>query len=66
MLVSHNFFWTGREEEPMSVIFHTVLSMILHLKRKCPECKREQIVPSSQRKETVLCKFCGAKIPPNR
>jgi ribosomal protein S27E len=50
----------------MSVIFHSVLSMILHLKRKCPECKREQIVPSSQRKETVTCKFCGAKIPPNR
>ena len=37
----------------MSVIFHTVLSMILHLKRKCPECKREQIVPSSQREETA-------------
>jgi ribosomal protein S27E len=50
----------------MSVIFHSVLSMLLHLKRKCPECKREQIVPASRRKETVLCKFCGAKIPPSR
>jgi ribosomal protein S27E len=50
----------------MSVIFTTVLTMLLHLKRKCPECKREQIVPSSQRNETVTCKFCGAKIPPNR
>jgi ribosomal protein S27E len=50
----------------MSVIFHTILSMLLHLKRKCPECKREQIVPSSQCSETVTCKFCGARIPPNR
>ncbi len=50
----------------MSVIFHSVLSMLLKVRRKGPECKREQIVPSSQRKETVLCKFCGAKIPPDR
>jgi ribosomal protein S27E len=54
-----------REEEPMSVIFTTVMTMLLHLKRKCPECRREQVVPSNQRKETVLCKFCGAKIPPH-
>jgi ribosomal protein S27E len=50
----------------MSVIFTTVMTMLLHLKRECPECKREQIVPSSQRRETVTCKFCGAKIPPPR
>jgi ribosomal protein S27E len=54
----------GKQEEPMSVIFHTVLTMLLHLKRKCPECKREQIVPSSQRRQAVTCKFCGAEIPP--
>lgn len=48
----------------MSVIFTTVLTMLLHLKRKRPECHREQIVASSQRKQTVQCKFCGAEIPP--
>jgi ribosomal protein S27E len=64
LFLSPNGSWKPGEEEPMSVIFTMVMAMLLHLKRKCPECKREQIVPSSHRKQTVACKFCGAKIPP--
>ncbi|MFC1825145.1 30S ribosomal protein S27 [Thermodesulfobacteriota bacterium] len=48
----------------MSVIFQTIINTILHLKRTCPKCKRDQIVPPSKRKETVRCKFCKADIPP--
>jgi ribosomal protein S27E len=44
--------------------FMAVVSVILQLKRTCPRCKRDQIVAPSQKKRTVLCKFCGADIPP--
>jgi ribosomal protein S27E len=42
----------------------TVISVILHLKRRCPKCGQEQVVPTSQRKESVPCKACGALVPP--
>ena len=48
----------------MSVIFQTAISMILNLKRTCPKCKRDQIVPPGKSKEKVRCKFCGADISP--
>jgi hypothetical protein len=37
----------------MSVIFKTVISMILNLKLTCPKGKLYQIVPPSKNKETV-------------
>lgn len=50
----------------MSVIFQTIISTILNLKRTCPKCKRDQIVLPSKSKEKVQCKFCGADIPPEK
>jgi ribosomal protein S27E len=41
-----------------------VISAVLHLKRKCPKCGREQVVPASDRHNTVPCKFCGEPVPP--
>jgi len=46
--------------------FMAVVSSILHLKRTCPVCHRDQVVPASKKRETVPCKFCGAKIPPKK
>ena len=43
-----------------------VISVILHLKRTCPVCKRDQVVPASKRIRTVPCKFCGADVPPRK
>ena len=54
------------KELPMSAIFSTVVAMILNLKRTCPKCGRDQIVPKEKRREKVPCKFCGADIPPPR
>jgi len=48
----------------MYTILMSVLSTIYHLKRKCPKCKKEQVVPPSKGREHVRCKFCGAAIPP--
>jgi len=48
----------------MSILFQAVISAILNLKRTCPKCGRDQIVPAGKRTETVACKFCGAHIPP--
>jgi len=42
----------------------TVIGSIRGLKRTCPKCKRDQIVPASKKRESVRCKFCGADIPP--
>jgi hypothetical protein len=36
-----------------AVLSHRAPSLILNLKKRCPECKREQIGPSSQRKKTA-------------
>lgn len=41
-----------------------VMGTILHLKRKCPKCKREHVAKPSEKGKTVKCKFCGTKIPP--
>jgi len=50
----------------MNPIFQAVFSTIFRLKRTCPKCKRDQIVPVSKRLESVRCKFCGADIPPHK
>ena len=46
--------------------FMAVVSVILHLKRTCPVCRRDQVVPASKRSQTVPCKFCGADVPPRK
>jgi len=50
----------------MNPIFQAMISTVLHLKRACPKCKREQVVPVSKRLESVRCKFCGADVPPRK
>ena len=47
-------------------LISAVVSTMLGLKRSCPECRRDQIVPMSKKRESVLCKFCKAANPPNR
>ncbi|MHB8110421.1 MAG: 30S ribosomal protein S27 [Syntrophorhabdaceae bacterium] len=42
------------------------MGTLLNLKRKCPKCKREQVVKPGEKHKTVTCKFCGAKIPAPR
>ena len=50
----------------MTSIFSIVMSTILHLKRTCPKCKRDQIVPARKGRHPVPCRFCGADIPPRK
>lgn len=40
------------------------VSTIHHLTRKCPRCKRAQVVPLTQHHAEVGCKHCHARIPP--
>ncbi len=44
-------------------IISGVIGAVLRLKRICPKCKRNQIVPASKKRKSVRCKFCGADIP---
>lgn len=41
-----------------------LVGALLALKRTCPECGGEQLVPKKKQDEVVNCKFCGAPIPP--
>jgi phage FluMu protein Com len=50
----------------MNPIFSVVVNTMLSLKRTCPKCKRDQIVPASKRKQIVRCKFCNADVPPRK
>jgi ribosomal protein S27E len=34
------------------------------LERLCPKCRRAQVVPLSQKLQTVPCEVCGTPIPP--
>jgi ribosomal protein S27E len=34
------------------------------LARRCPNCRREQIVPREKAHESVRCQHCGQTIPP--
>ena len=47
----------------MSFGMGAVISAVLHLKRVCPKCGREQVVPWSKKHSSVPCKFCGQEIP---
>jgi hypothetical protein len=48
----------------MAIYLSAALAMIFKLKRACPRCKREQVVPLSKRTATVACRFCQAPVPP--
>ncbi|WP_252380912.1 hypothetical protein [Desulfovulcanus ferrireducens] len=51
----------------MNLLFiPAAIGTLLGLKRTCPKCKRNQVVPASKRRERVRCKFCGADIPPRK
>lgn len=50
----------------MNPFLAAVMGTLLHLKRKCPKCKREQVVKQSQKDRSVKCKFCGTRIPPKK
>lgn len=41
-----------------------ILGAFAGLARKCPVCKKTQIVSASKKHNTVKCKFCGASVPP--
>jgi ribosomal protein S27E len=43
-----------------------IVGRLLHLKRTCPKCKRDQVVPVAKKQVTVPCKFCGTDILPPR
>ncbi len=38
----------------------------LREKRRCPHCKREQMVASDKKNKSVACKVCGKSVPPPR
>ncbi|MBI5499447.1 MAG: hypothetical protein HY907_04340 [Deltaproteobacteria bacterium] len=42
----------------------SILIGMRHLRRKCPKCGHEQLVPKEKQAETVRCKHCGADVPP--
>lgn len=42
----------------------TAIGTVFGLKRTCPACKKDQIVPASKKRVRVRCKFCAADIPP--
>jgi len=41
-------------------------TLLVMLKRICPECRKKQISSASNLKKSVICKNCGAKIPPSK
>lgn len=41
-----------------------IVGALSALARKCPRCKRTQLVGQSHSKVSISCKFCGADIPP--
>ena len=45
------------------IIAHTTADA---LARRCPKCRRKQVVPKGKARETVRCEKCGADIPPKR
>jgi ribosomal protein S27E len=47
----------------MNPIFAAVFN-IIYSKRKCPKCGISQMVPRDRKREPVICKTCGAEIPP--
>ncbi len=50
----------------MNPFLISAMATLLHLKRKCPKCKREQMTKPGEKHRSVTCKFCGTKIPPKK
>lgn len=50
----------------INIFLASVMGTVLHLKRKCPKCRREQVVKPSETNKTVKCKFCGVNMPPSK
>ncbi len=48
----------------MMHVIATIMGTFRALARKCPVCKRTQLVPMSSKGKTVPCKFCGSDVPP--
>ncbi|MFO0645001.1 MAG: hypothetical protein U0326_02110 [Polyangiales bacterium] len=48
----------------MTIYLASVIATVLHLKRVCARCKREQVVAFGQRAVTVRCRFCQHPIAP--
>ncbi len=48
----------------MNPLFLSIMNLFLQEKRRCPKCGTRQSVPKIKRKETVVCRICGARIPP--
>jgi len=46
-------------------VISATLAAIKGLKRICPQCRQEQLVPRGKKQATVPCRFCGALIPPS-
>jgi len=42
----------------------SIISTMHSLARRCPACRRRQIVPSGRKRLSVACRNCGAQIPP--
>lgn len=43
--------------------FYSAILTVLRLKRKCPKCNRDFIVPPSDRKkESIICPHCKSSI----
>jgi ribosomal protein S27E len=47
-------------------VMAVVMGTLLGLKRRCPKCKRAQVVPKSKKHQPVRCKFCGSDMPPEK
>lgn len=45
-------------------LLNSVMRVLLHPKRVCPKCGKEQSVDQEKKAQTINCRFCGAKIPP--
>ncbi len=50
----------------MNPFLVSIVATLLHMKRMCPKCRREQILPLAEKHKTAKCRFCGAEMPPPR
>lgn len=63
-------FWSGLRERAqqggssMAILFQTVISTTLGMRRRCKSCGQEQHVPFERRREVVRCQRCQSEIPP--
>ena len=52
----------------MNPIFHWVITHTVGRAqvRRCPTCRRAQLVPKARQRDEVTCRACGSAIPPPR